>query len=146
MPPIDETLMRTPALFAAEMRRDRLDAGDEAEDVDVELAADLLRRTRLDRAEGAVAGIVEPHVDPPEGLDRLGDRGLRTRRVLHVERDKLEPRRLFQVFFRRRVAHRRDDVPTLVDEEPRCRLADAAAGAGDHDDVRPQVSHWASFG
>ena len=133
-------------LSIAEMRRDRLHARDEAEDVDVELTLNLLAPAGLDRPESAVAGVVEPHVDPTIGLDRLGDRGLRAFRILHVEPDQLEPRLLFKLLLGRRVAHSGDDVPALVEEEPRRRLAEAAAGAGDDDGLRRRVGHLTSSG
>ena len=79
-------------LSFAKVRRDRLNAGDEPEHIDVGLAHDLLVRARLKRAEGTVAGVVEPNVDPSEGFDRLGDRALGALWLLNIEREQLEAR------------------------------------------------------
>src|SRR5262249_11560022 len=125
--------------------QDRLDAGDETEDIDLVLPMDLLARSRLDRPERAIAGIIEPDVDSPEGLDRLIDGPLWAVRLLHVESEKLEARGFDEVLFDGGIAHRRGDVPALVEKEPRRRLADAAAGAGDDDGLR-RVRHRASRG
>ena len=110
-------------------------------DVDVELPLDLLATAGLDRTERAVASVVEPYVDSPVGPDRFGYRRLRPFRVLHVERNELESRLLSEVLLRRWVAHGGDNVPTLVEKQPRSCLADAAARAGDDDGLGCRVGH-----
>ena len=61
----------------AHVRHDQLNEPGQAEDVHLELAARLAQRHVFDRAVGAVAGVVDQHVDPPgrgdDLLDAVGD-------------------------------------------------------------------------
>ena len=60
--------------------QDELGQAGQAEDVDLELAARLGQRHILDRAVGAVAGVVDEHVDPAglgdDPLDERRERGV----------------------------------------------------------------------
>ena len=64
-----------------------LDRVDHAEVVGVEERADLGVLALLDRGEVAVAGVVDQHVDPAEGLLGRGDRARDLGLVGDVERD-----------------------------------------------------------
>ena len=82
-----------PAL-RAHRREHELAHADEAEDVRLELRADLLERDGLDRARLAVAGVVDQHADRAVLLLHGGDGGLHRGLVGDVEGERAAARRL----------------------------------------------------
>ena len=65
-----------PGALLAQNRERRLGDVDDAEEVGVDLPAEILERDVLDGREIRVAGVVDDDVDPAEALHAGGDRRL----------------------------------------------------------------------
>jgi hypothetical protein len=123
------------------MRRNRLHACDEAEEIHIKLTLDLLARSGLERPEGTVTSVVEPYVDLAKGTDRGADGGAHGDGVLYVERDELELWRFAQVFLSGWIAHGGNYIPSPIGEQPRRRLTDATASPSDDDSFCRVLGH-----
>jgi hypothetical protein len=73
----------------------------------------LRPRARFYRAEGAIAGIVDPNIDCAEERNRLGNGGTDARAISHVDAHALQAIALDQFPFRLRLPHSCDDVPFI---------------------------------
>ena len=122
-----------PVPVGAEMRQQGLGDLQEADDVSVELAPDLVHRKRFQGAVGAVAGVVHQHVDPAEPADAGIHGGGDGRGIGHVQPRHQHVVEMGQVLVLFRRAHGGDHVPALFLEQGGSGLADAARRAGDED-------------
>jgi hypothetical protein len=84
-PPIDETWIIWPRFWIAHVREHSLRYPKRAEEVGFQLRARFGLAHLFDRAEEAVAGIVDGDVDAPEASDRLRHGGIDRGLVRHVE-------------------------------------------------------------
>jgi len=75
-PAIELMLMNWPEPAGLEHRQGGGDAVQQALDVDVDHLVPLVGQARRHRGDGHVAGVVDQHVDPAEGLDGGGDHGV----------------------------------------------------------------------
>ncbi len=107
--------------------------GEEAEDVGLELGADLLRHALLDGGQVAVAGVVHQHVDAAERPHRGLHAGLDLVVVDHVERQRERAvlAALREILDARLVARRDDGPPAAVEHQLRQFAAEAGGAAGD---------------
>lgn len=96
------------------MWQQRLRHDQRAQDVDLELPAHALDGSGFERPVGAVAGVVQQHIDATEALQSGGNRLSDRRLVLHVESRDQDSVQLLRVDFRIGAAHRGDHVPALA--------------------------------
>ena len=95
------------------MRQQGLRRGQQADDIDIELPPDLVQRGRLQRAIGAVAGVVQQHVNLAEpgqaGFNRSGNRC----GIQHIEPGDQHAVKAGEFSFQRRSAHGGNHVPAF---------------------------------
>lgn len=125
-----------PATLRAHARQNRARHRKEAEDVRVELRADLTLIAPFDRALIAVARIVDEHVDRAELFVRLRHGGLDLRGVGHVQRHAQQAfaRIGREVVKRRLVARSGDATPAAFEHSKHQFAAEAGRAAGDEPD------------
>src|SRR5262245_33759858 len=112
-----------PAL-APHARQDELAEADEAEDVGLDLPADLLHRRLLERTLETVAGVVDQHANGAVPAFNGGDGGADGSVVADVERQRPAALRL-EIGDRFRTPRGRVHGPALCGERERGRTADA---------------------
>jgi hypothetical protein len=126
----------------AHVRQDELGQPSRAEDVDLELVASLVHRDVLNRAVGAVAGVVHEHVNATRVGNDLFDSGLQRGVVGDVHGDGVDAR-LGEVVRALDAAGGGVDGVAGLGEFEGGGFADAGGGAGDEGDfVR---SCWVLF-
>jgi len=125
--------------LGAELAHRGLGAVDVAEQVGLDHPAPDIGRDVLETPEDADAGVVEPDVDPAEVPERLGGEVVD---LILLRRVGLDGQRIaaeFQAFALHVAQHVQaagcqNDGGSLLGESVGRRAADAAGGAGDHDD------------
>jgi hypothetical protein len=115
------------------VREHGLGGRDGAEEHHLHQLAQLRRRELLDRADRAVAGVVDQHVDLPERLQRGLDGRVDRRRVGDVERRGAQPvaAALGEVGQRVRLARGRQHPVASGERGQRDLAAEAGGAAGD---------------
>jgi hypothetical protein len=118
-------------LVRPHMRNDRLGHRQQAQHIGVELTTDAVHRERLQRPIGAVARIVQQHINLAEPFGARRN-SLRNRCLIgYVQPRDQDPFERRQPGFLFRRTHRCDHVPALVVEQFCRNFADARRRAGD---------------
>ncbi len=129
-PAADRRDEHDPALGGAQPRQHGLGDGDLPEDVDLELATQLVERQPLDRSADEYARVVD------DGVERRRERGVECRHLLgigDVERDRRDAAGALgcQRDAVGLAAHAAEDVPAGIGEAQGDGATDAARGTGD---------------
>ena len=110
---MEEMLTDRAALVLPEMRQDCLHDLNQADDVNIELPADVLDGCGFQNAVGAIAGIVQEHVDPPEPLDAFLNCILNRGRFLDVQSRHQPVLEFVEFGLNLWLSHCGDDVPAF---------------------------------
>ena len=134
LPPIELDVHDPPAR-GAQLGQERLRHGDLPDQVDLELAAEVVDRLVLERRRDGDARVVD---EAGEAATACLLHRVRRRRdrpgVGDVEDERRHAGELaLQALAVLRLAHAGEDIEALAREPPRARLPDSAGGAGDND-------------